>query len=129
MIDELPIHKKAAVFVGRVSPQDHGAPCRAGAFNRYPVRFCGGVFFRGCILNAAAMQAMQQCRAVLKMDSSPLRFEWVAKYRGAWESDLMVMRRRRELLRAAGVHFSNQGLDWDDLPDVVREKLNAAHLG
>lgn len=66
---------------------------------------------------------VKEWHRILKMDSSPARYQWA---RGYLEADFVCHERRRELLARAGCPKRWADTDWDALPASVREKLGAA---
>lgn len=67
-------------------------------------------------------QIFAEQRAILGMDSSPLRFDW---RRGLGEALRTTHRRRREMLNAAGGWLGYQYREWHDLPEKVRRAMDA----
>lgn len=68
-------------------------------------------------------RVFNQQRAVLGMDSSPLRFDW---RRGLAESMRATLRRRRNMLAAAGLHLSAQYREWVELSTEQRLAMDKA---
>lgn len=76
-------------------------------------------------MSAAAISAIRQCYSIIGMDTSALRFKWA---RAKAESLRSLYRRRRAMLTAAGMHLIEQYAEWDELPESVRDAMNAALL-
>lgn len=76
-------------------------------------------------MTTAAISAIRQCYGIIGMDTSSLRHQWAQRI---GESLRMTYRRRREMLNQAAAHLCNQYSEWDELPESVRDSLNAALL-